>query len=149
MAGMEAGLQAARGVVGGRHAGLIALAAQFLRFGMVGLAGFGVDTGIVYALRHPIGLIAAGMASYVAAATVTWALNRAWTFRGRGSGPAHRQWALFLIANLAGFVLNRGAYVLLVSFVPLCAAQPVLATFSGALAGMGVNFGLSRTVVFR
>jgi putative flippase GtrA len=125
------------------------LAGQFVRFGMVGLAGFVVDTGIVYGLRGWLGLIGAGMVSYLAAASVTWSLNRAWTFRGRGAGPARRQWLKFLAANLLGFVLNRGTYVALVSLVPLCAAQPVLATFGGALAGMGVNFVLSRQLVFR
>jgi putative flippase GtrA len=122
---------------------------QFLRFGLVGGIGFFADSATVYALRAEIGLIAAGMVSYFVAATVTWALNRNWTFRGLGNGPAHRQWARFLLANLVGFVLNRGTYVLLVSLVPFCAEQPVLAVAAGALAGMGVNFGLSRAVVFR
>jgi len=76
-------------------------------------------------------------------------LNRIWTFRGLGSGPAHRQWAMFLAANLVGFVLNRGTYALLVTFVPLAAEQPVIATSAGAIAGMFVNFALSRRLVFR
>jgi putative flippase GtrA len=46
-------------------------------------------------------------------------------------------------------VLNRGTYALLVTFVPLCAEQPVYAVAAGAVAGMFVNFGLSRRVVFR
>jgi putative flippase GtrA len=61
----------------------------------------------------------------------------------------HRQWAMFLLTNMAGFVLNRGTYALLVTFVPLAAAQPVIATSAGAVAGMFVNFGLSRRLVFR
>lgn len=132
-----------------RDPGLRALVTQFLRFGVVGTAGFVVDTSVVYGLRGAIGLIGAGLASYLVAATLTWALNRVWTFRGRGSGAAHRQWLRFLLANMAGFVLNRGTYVALVMLVALCARQPVLATAAGALAGMGVNFALSRAVVFR
>jgi putative flippase GtrA len=87
--------------------------------------------------------------AYGVAATGTWAFNRIWTFRGRGAGPAHRQWARFLAANAVGFVLNRGTYALLVTFVPLCAAQPVFATGAGAIAGMFLNFNLSRALVFR
>ncbi len=124
------------------------IAGQFLRFGTVGAFGFLIDTATVYGLRGVLGLYGAGLAAYVAAASVNWALNRRWTFRGRGSLPAHRQWARFLCANLAGFVLNRGTYAALVSAVPLCAAQPVVAVAAGALAGMGVNFSLSRWVVF-
>jgi putative flippase GtrA len=126
------------------------LLGQFLRFGVVGTLGFAVDTAVVYALRGSLGLYGAGAVSFLVAGSVVWSLNRAWTFRGRGRGAAaHRQWALFLLANLLGFVLNRGAYALLVAFSPLAAAQPVLATAAGAVSGMFVNFALSRAVVFR
>ncbi|HEY2621142.1 MAG TPA: GtrA family protein [Acetobacteraceae bacterium] len=127
----------------------IATLAQFLMFGTVGTVGFVVDTATVYALRHSLGLYAAGLASYVVAATVAWILNRAWTFRGLGSGPMHHQWARFLVANLGGLVLNRGTYALLVTFVPIAAEQPIYATAAGAIAGMFVNFSLNRTMVFR
>ena len=135
----------------------LALAAQFARFAMVGLAGLVVDTATVYALRGRLGLYGAGFAAYGTGATTTWWFNRLWTFRAHteqararpGGTRAHRQWALFLLANSAGFVLNRGTYALLVTFVPVCAAQPVLATSAGAVAGMFVNFAMSRSVVFR
>ena len=127
----------------------IGVLVQFLMFGSVGLAGFVVDTATVYALRHALGLYGAGMAAYLVAASVTWILNRLWTFRGQGTGPVHRQWARFLAVNMSGFVLNRGTYALLVTFVPLGAEQPVYAVAAGAVAGMFVNFGLSRRVVFR
>jgi putative flippase GtrA len=122
---------------------------QFLMFGTVGAVGFVADTATVYALRHRLGLYGAGAVAYGVAASVTWLLNRLWTFRGSGTGPAHRQWARFLLVNLAGFVLNRGTYAALVTFVPLCAAEPVWAVAAGALAGMFLNFSLSRSMVFR
>ncbi len=121
---------------------------QFLMFGSVGTVGFLADTATVYALRYSLGLYGAGAVAYGVAASVTWILNRLWTFRGKGSGPAHHQWARFLLVNLGGFVLNRGAYAALVTFVPLCAAEPVLAVGAGAIAGMFLNFSLSRTMVF-
>ncbi|HME26650.1 MAG TPA: GtrA family protein [Acetobacteraceae bacterium] len=127
----------------------IATLVQFLKFGTVGTGGFLVDTLTVYALRRSLGLYGAGVAAYLVAATVAWLLNRLWTFRGKGSGPAHHQWVRFLVVNLGGFVLNRGTYALLVTFVPLCAEQPVFAVAAGAIAGMFVNFTLNRTVVFR
>jgi putative flippase GtrA len=122
---------------------------QFMMFGTVGTLGWVVDTAVVYLLRGSMGLYGAGMVSYVLGATTTWICNRHWTFRGTGSGPAHRQWALFLVANVLGFVLNRGTYALLVTFAAICARQPILATAAGAIAGMFVNFGLSRRIVFR
>ena len=122
---------------------------QFLMFGAVGTVGFAFDTATVYSLRRSLGLYGAGMAAYVVAATVTWLLNRLWTFRGLGGGKVHRQWARFLVVNLSGFVLNRGTYALLVTFVALCAEQPVYAVAAGAIVGMFLNFSLSRTMVFR
>ena len=135
----------------GRHfdAARIRLATELVRFATVGLAGLAVDTACVYGLRWQLGLYGAGVVAYGVAATATWALNRAWTFRGRGSGSLHRQWGLFLAVNLVGFALNRGTYAALVTWSELCAANPVLATSAGAIAGMGVNFTLSRRVVFR
>ena len=107
------------------------MAVQFAKFGTVGTLGFLVDTSVVYGLRGAIGLYWAGLASYFVAATVTWSCNRLWTFRGIGSGPAHRQWMRFLGANSLGFMLNRGTYMLLITFVAACAHQPVLATAAG------------------
>lgn len=127
----------------------IILAVQFFRFGLVGLVGFVADAAVVYALRRWLGLYVAGLASYLVAATVTWLLNRLWTFRGQGEGHWLRQWLRFIAANGLGFLLNRGAYVLLIATVPFCVAYPVVAVFAGAVAGMVSNFSLSRRVVFR
>ena len=125
-----------------------ALALQFFRFGVIGFAGFLVDTAMVYALKDRVGLVPAGLLAYLAAATTTWAGNRAWTFAGPQRGSAVRQWLLFLAANGLGFVLNRGTFTLLVLLVPLCAEHPVLAVLAGVAAGLGANFHLSRRVVF-
>ncbi|MBV9734893.1 MAG: GtrA family protein [Acidisphaera sp.] len=122
---------------------------EFLRFGVVGVIGFGVDTATVYALRSALGLIGAGLVAYLVAATMNWALNRAWTFRDRRHARLYRQWAAYLLTNSAGFVLNRGTYTLLVAGSPLCRGYPVLAVAAGSIAGMFVNFALSRRLVFR
>ncbi len=127
----------------------LALLRQFLRFGTVGAVGFMADTATLYALRASLGLYVGGTLAYVVAATVTWLLNRIWTFRGRGSGPMHRQWVLFLTANALGFMLNRGTYFILITISPLCVQHPVLALAAGMAMGMFMNFHLSRTVVFR
>jgi putative flippase GtrA len=123
---------------------------QFVTFGLVGLVGFVVDTATVYALRNALGLYLAGLAAYFTAATGTWICNRLWTFRHMArSDPWHVQWRRFLTANLGGFVINRGVYALLVTFVDVAAREPVIAVFAGALAGMTLNFNLSRKMVFR
>jgi len=101
-------------------------------------------------LRHAVGLYVAGIVAYFTAATGTWFCNRLWTFRHMSrSDPWYVQWRRFLAANLGGFVINRGLYALLVTFVDLAAQQPVIAVFAGAVAGMTLNFNLSRKMVFR
>ncbi len=119
-----------------------AIALEFIRFGSVGAVGYVVDTAVVYALKGFIGPGPAGMPSFIVAATVTWALNRAWTWRGRSSGSRLRQWAHFLAVSSPGLLLNRTTYELLVYLVPLCATHPFLATAAGTATGMFVNFGL-------
>lgn len=127
----------------------IAVLAQFITFGCVGTIGMVIDTITVYSLRHSLGLYGAGAVAYFTAATGNWALNRIWTFRGSHAGPAHQQWMRFLLANALGFVLNRGTYAALITFVPACAAEPFYAIAAGGLAGMFLNFSLSRRMVYK
>jgi len=143
----QAILSRIKGMIG---AARFAVLMEFLRFGVVGAFGFVVDTAVLYAgLALGLGLYGGRAVSYLAAATTTWTLNRLWTFRGRGDGPVHQQWALFLLVNLVGFAMNYGTYAALIEFVPMVAAHPVLGVAAGALAGMFGNFVLSRQLVFR
>lgn len=129
--------------------GLARLAGEFFRFGVVGTIGFVVDVGVLYgALALGFGPYTGRIPAYLAAATTTWALNRAWTFRARASGGAGRQWALFLAVNLLGFALNYGTYAAAIGFLPLAAAHPWLAVAAGSIAGLFSNFFLSRALVF-
>jgi putative flippase GtrA len=129
----------------------LALLGEFLRFGVVGTIGFLVDSAVLLAgLALGLGLYSGRIVSYVAAASTTWALNRAWTFRGHGGkAPAWRQWSLFLFVNLIGFACNYGTYAALVSLSPVVERQPVIGVAAGAIAGLAGNFLLSRRFVFR
>ncbi len=126
------------------------LAGEFLRFGVVGVAGFVVDaTVLTCALAMDLGPWIGRALSYLAAASTTFALNRAWTFRGArpGARPV-RQWALFLLVNLVGFASNYGTYAALISTVPFVARNPVVGVAAGSLAGLMGNFLLARRFVF-
>jgi len=125
------------------------VAVELLRFGVVGVAGFVVDAGVLTAaIALGLGPWFGRVVSYLAAATTTYALNRAWTFRAATSTRPVQQWMLFLVVNLVGFAFNYGTYAALVACVPLVAATPVLGVAAGSLAGLVGNFVLSRRFVF-
>jgi len=130
-------------------AGRARVTSQFLRFAVVGVVGFIVNTAVVYALRGVTDLYVSGVVAWIVAATLTWALHRVWTFRGPQVVALHHQWARFLGANSLGFVLYYAAYAGLVSSCARCAVQPVIAVFAGAAVGLVANFTLSRYLVFR
>ena len=103
--------------------GLGRFAAEFFRFGVVGTIGFVVDTTVLYgALALGSGFYLGRIPAYLAAVTTTWRLNRIWTFRTRNSGSSGRQWMLFTVVSLLGFVLNYGAYAACIAFWPFATA---------------------------
>jgi putative flippase GtrA len=123
---------------------------QFLRFGVVGTAGFLMDSAVLLAmLALGAGPHAGRVLSYLAAASLTFALNRAWTFRSAAKAPVARQWGRFVALNLLGFVANYGTYAAALAASPLVAAYPVLGVAAGSIAGMFINFAVSHRFVFR
>ena len=120
----------------------------FARFAVVGALGFVVDSAVLYAgLGLGLTLYSGRIASYLAAATFTWYLNRRITFRSTDH-QAVREWARYLLANAGGGAVNLGTYGVLVAGLPIMARMPVLAVGAGSIAGLIFNFALSYTVVF-
>jgi putative flippase GtrA len=128
-----------------------ALTAQFIRFGLVGMIGFAIDTAVLYLCLYGLefGFYSARIVSFVVAATATWALHRVYTFRGAADQRPHRQWARFLAANAAGGLVNYGTYAALILTGPPFTTHPVLAVIAGIIPALFLNFSLSRLVVFR
>lgn len=127
------------------------LSGEIFRFGVVGVVGFVVDAAVLtLGLHAGTGPWFGRVLSYVAAATVTFGLNRAWTFRAAGrSRSMVRDWGLFLVVNLVGFACNYGTYAAMIAGVAVMREHPVLAVAAGSIAGMAGNFILSRRYVFR
>lgn len=128
------------------------LGVQFSRFAVIGGAGFFVDVGVLYLLRHAgLDLYSARVFSFIAAATFTWVGNRLFTFRT--ASAAHRrlttEWFLYLGAMTIGGLVNYGVYALLVTLFMLFREHPWLAVAGGTGAGMLINFLLARRILYR
>lgn len=119
------------------------------RFGLVGLAGFAVDSAALYlALGIGLGLLGGRLFSYLVAATVTWYLHRNLTFKV-AARPNLREWLRFLATNALGGAINIAGYSVLVLSAEFFRRYPVVAVGIGAIGGMVVNYLLSSRVVFR
>ena len=123
--------------------------AQFLRFGLIGTAGFLVDTAALYlAMALGANAYVGRLFSYLVAATFTWAMNRHFTFRAQASPDRLKEWGRFLAANALGGALNYGTYALLISTSTRVAEAPVMGVAAGSIAGLAANFLMSRYLVF-
>ena len=122
---------------------------QFFIFGLIGTAGFVVDSSTLYLAMGLLGLdhYSGRVVSWFVAATFTWAMNRRFTFSD--SRPPFRQWLAFLASQAVGGLVNFGIYAAMVTFIPLVAEHPVLGVAAGAIAGLFFNFSASKYVVFR
>ena len=124
---------------------------QFAKFCVVGTIGFVADAGMLYLLMSMAGLdpYTGRLFSFLFAATVTWTLNRNYTFRSSAPTPRARQWARFVTANAVGGVLNYGVYSVLILSGGWFLEAPVLAVAVGSIAGLAFNFTASRKFVFK
>lgn len=129
-------------------------ASRFMRFGVVGGAGFFVNEaalliahGALHAGPHVSWLIA-----FAPSVTFTWWGNRRLTFAEHASTGIRamvQEWARFVAANSLGALVNFLIYAGLIKLAiyPLSIAYVALAI--GVLVGMVFNFLLSKMLVFR
>ncbi|MBV8633392.1 MAG: GtrA family protein [Burkholderiaceae bacterium] len=124
--------------------------AEVFRFGVVGAAGFLIDSAVLYLLRGALGLYYGRIGSFLAAVLVTWLLNRSWTFRARRSALRRsHEFAIYLLLMMLGGGVNYAVYAWLVSVDSFVAADPILGVAAGSVAGMFVNLVTSRSLLFR
>ena len=128
---------------------LVAVAKQLLSFGLIGVIGFVVDAGVLYAaLACGLGLYLGRLVSYLVAVSATWVLNRRYTFVARPGVSRIREWTKFVVSQLLGASINLGVYALLVRTSPMVAQHPVIGVGAGSLSGLLVNFSVARAYVF-
>lgn len=123
------------------------LLGQIWCFGLVGVAGFAVNAGLVEILARFIGPVMAQIIAFPVAATVTWWLNRRYTF-GASERTLLSEWLRYVLANSVGWLANNGVFLLVVFAFPIAYANPSIAVAAGSVAGMVFNFIGTRRIVF-
>jgi len=127
---------------------------QFLRFAVVGTAGFVVNEAVLFVFLKLLRLdpYSGQAVAFLFAASFTWWGNRWLTFYEHAAvttpGMA-REWAKFIAANALGGAVNYAIYASLVTFAPKPFDSPFLGVVAGTLVGLLFNFTMSKRFVFR
>ena len=123
---------------------------QFFWYALSGVAGFIVDSTVLYLLKDIMGLYAARLVSFLCAAFSTWLFNRAITFRNRHSGHSKgKEFSMYLALMMIGGSINYGVYAFMVARYSMIALYPDFGVAAGSLAGMTINLLTSRFLLFR
>ncbi|NIF24183.1 MULTISPECIES: GtrA family protein [Pantoea] len=123
---------------------------EAFKFGVVGVVGFVVDTGVLYLLKGALGLYYARVISFICAVIATWLLNRAFTFaQAQVSQRRSKEFLLYFLFMCLGGVINIGCYMIVINYFSLAHSWPVIAVAVGSIAGMFSNFFMSRTFIYK
>jgi putative flippase GtrA len=129
------------------------LVREALKFGIVGFVNTVVDF-IVFNLFLPIGPLKANVVSTVVATTSSYGMNRHWTYKDRLRSAMRREYALFFLFNLAGFLIQSVVLAIVkygLHFTEDSGGRVALNI--GKAAGVGVamvfRFWAYRTFVFK
>ena len=118
-----------------------------LRFALVGCVGFAVDAGLTLLLHAGAGLgeLQARVPAFLVAATVTWWLNRHFTFRARVGAAS---WLRYVLTTGIGALVNIACYLGVVRLLGTRPLDLLAGVAVGSLVALAFNFWVSRRWVF-
>lgn len=122
----------------------------FLKFGLVGAAGFLVDALVLQAglaLGRPAEL--ARLASIAAAMQATFLLNDAFVFRRHRRRSWPRRWLGFMAANTLGALCSYAVFVAVLAARLGWLSEPLPALAVASAVSWAVNYAGSRILAFR
>src|SRR5262245_27782687 len=120
---------------------------MFWRFCIVGTVGFLVDSGTLLLLTSAglAGPLWGRVASFLVAASVTWALNRRFTFRSTRGGASI---VPYVLLTSVGALINIGVYRLWIGAFGEAPAMLFLGVAAGSGVALAFNFAVSKYVLF-
>ena len=124
---------------------------ELLSFLVVGTIGFSIDFCVLLGLFHlgGVGAYLSRLLSFSVALTVTWLLNRRFTFRVQNQDRIAAEYFSYATAQSIGAAINFAAYAVGIESYAVMAAYPVLAAAAGSVIAMTFNFFAMKFFVFR
>jgi putative flippase GtrA len=123
---------------------------KFLSFLAVGTGGFVVDAAILtLLLKAGWSVVPARAVSFLVAVSVTWLLNRSWTFDAARHRPPGKQFLGYLLTQTGGGLINVAAFLALFGAFRVLRDFPLIPLAAGSALGLAFNYVLARHVVFR
>ena len=129
---------------------LTSQAQQFFRFLSVGAMGFVVDGVLLTALMQSgWKILPARLVSFISAVTLTWLLNRLWTFRLNKNVEVRREYASYIATQIIGALINFSIFFALIEFHPSLKDIPLIPLAFGAVVSLVSNYIISKIYVFK
>ena len=136
------------------------LAAQFLRFAVVGVLNTGIDFAILNILSYLTkitsgsGIVAIKGAAFLAANINSYLINKHWTFKDKTEGEGAKKFSTYLAVSVIGALLNLGIVYAITTYVdPMFGLSEALWLNAANLVATGVslvwNFIGYKLIVFR
>lgn len=126
-------------------------ASRFLRYCVVGSAGFCIDGAVLLTLVHVLSFnpIVARLFSSSVAVLFTFEINRAWTFGSLRLQRVFSAFATYVGVQGVGFLCNLGLYTLAILTLPEPFNAPLFCLAIGSLSALAVNYTGSKHLAFR
>ena len=119
-------------------------------FAVIGGIGFCTEATALHLLvsRDVLGPVESRVISFPLAVTLTWLLNRRFTFPGGSRWPTAGAYTLYVLGQTFGAIFNFTVYAALVGSVAFLAKRPVVALAVAAVVALAFNFVWARRLVF-
>ena len=123
------------------------LSPQLLRFGLVGCVGFVTDAGLTILFHGSLGFgeAPARVLAFLMAATVTWWLNRQFTFQVRTGASS---WLRYVAITSVGATINIVCYLGVLRLLGTQTQHLLAGVAVGSVVAMGFNYWASRRWIF-
>lgn len=130
-----------------------ALSTRLSAFAVVGTIGFIVDATVLklYLISVENDPILGRAVSFPIAVTVTWLLNRQFTFSqgAKKYSSLFGEWSSYLLVNAFGFIINLCVFMLVIFTIDTAKLHPIFTLGFASLIAMFFNYFGSKHWVFR